>query len=280
MAEDNTIKRLGPLYAEHLLLGASFEDGTRVLRYESESLDAPSLMNATYLCDLTYARLTLLSGQDSPALAQAAFAGRKLEVGECRYEPALTGDGGIASIALLARTGQNEYVMLDTSPRAEVLHAWLAFLSSISQDGYEPYAHADVQDVSASHVLLLLGGKDATAVLLDYVGDQPLPGKGCVAPCRLDRIPAIVLRLPTASQPCYLIMAPPHTAVALWRSFLSFTEVIPVGNATINELLVSEFPWMDYLTSTDAVRLSSKALMGHDLLRKDQDYVGARALFG
>lgn len=280
MSGDNSVRGFGPLYAEHLMLGASFANGTKVLRYQSEPLSVPDLSSATYLCDLTHASLVLIGGQDATPLAQSAFAGDKLEVGECQFEPALTGDGGVASIPLLMRTGNTEYVAMDVSPRADVLMAWLSFLSSISQEGYEPFGHAEVQDVTQSHALLLLAGKDATTVLEDYVQGRPLPSEGRVASCALDRIPAIVVRLPHVEQPCYVVMVPPHHAVALWRSFLSFVKVTPVGTSAAWSLLAQHAPWMDWLLSTDALRTSAQELEAHRLLRGERDFVGARALFG
>ncbi|MBO7675780.1 MAG: hypothetical protein J6S63_12365 [Atopobiaceae bacterium] len=270
---------LPTLYEEHLVLGASFGKDAIVSTYAHEaSLGRPEHLSAS-LTDLSHMRLLLFSGADANAFAQAAFAQEPLEVGHSSLGAVLTGDGHVASIPLLARTGSQEYVALDLSPRADVLSAWLSFLANVSSNGYAPYANMDTQDATGTHVVLLLRGPAAPQVLEDYLGEQTLPRAGRVASVMLDRIPCIVLNVSEHDDLAYLVMAPPHSSVALWRSLLSFTEVTPLGTAALERLAMDRHPWLRMLfDATGSLYIEEEDLMRWGLVRKADDFVGARAL--
>ena len=279
MGETSSSAGLPQLYGEHLVLGATFGDDAVVISYAHETPEGIASSYQATLCDLTHMQVLYFAGLDAPAFAQAAFAQSPLSVGSCSFGAVLTGDGNVASIPLLARTGKQEYVALDPSPRADVLSAWLSFLSNVSSDGYAPYAHMQTQDVTATHVVLLLQGQAAPRVLEDYLGNQHLPGTGCVASVLLDRIPCVVLNTGDRVLPVFLIMVPPHAAVALWRSLLSFTEVTPVGTEAFSRMAARRHPWYDKLCHAgSSLSLPAKDLTRWGLVRNTDDYVGARAL--
>ena len=72
------------------------------------------------------------------------------------FECALTGDGSLSSIGLLARSGQNEYVVLDASERSLVLDEWLSIIASVDQNGVAPYAEVSLEDATPLLTPLLL----------------------------------------------------------------------------------------------------------------------------
>lgn len=264
------------LYREHLLLRPTFDPDGRPARYANEA--RPLTDAHTCLCDLTHAQVLLFSGEDVPSFAHAAFAGRPLGVGQCALEAALVGDGSVASVPLVARTGGRELVVVDPSPRAEVLDGWLSFLSGIEQEGYRPYGRMEVEDATRSHVVLGLWGPAAAAVLGDYVAAGALPGMGEVRACQLDRIPCIVMCVELGERPGYVVMVPPAHAVALWRSLLSFAEVEPVGMEGFAQAMARELPWSTHVSTPDALRVGAAELRRHGLVRTSGDYVGARGL--
>lgn len=269
---------LAPLYEEHLVLGATFGDDQRPIRYATEH-DAVELPEGgAVLADVSHLRMLLMSGEVAPGFARAAFAGRLLEYGECAFEAVLTGDGSVASIPLVARTGDLEYVAMDLLSRGTVLEAWLSFLSSVEQDGYAPFADMQTEDVSGSHVALLLWGDAAGKVLADYVNGEDLPAKGSVRSLQLDAIPCIVASLQVDDRSCFLVLVPPYAARTLWRSFLSFVDVMPVGEATLLGLLSQSLQWTTRLKETDALRMDAATLEAYGLVRDSTDFVGARGL--
>lgn len=267
-----------PLYAEHLRLGATFGEKRIPLSYAGAS-SPQELAHATVLADVSHVFTLLLGGGPAPSFAHAAFAGEDLGVGSCAFEAVLTGDGAVASVPLLARTGDAEYIALDVTARAEVLDGWLSFLAAVEQDGVAPFAGLDTDDVTGAHALLLLWGPEAKAVLKDYLGaDQQVPSVGEVASLLLDKLPCIVASLPGFASPCYLMFVPPVHAAVLWRSLLSFVQVTPVGVDDLMESMRSSLPWLERLGTTDVVRLSSDELVGWGLVRRAGDFVGARGL--
>ena len=50
---------------------------------------------------------------------------------------------------------------------------------------------------------------------------------------------------PMGDEPCYLVLVPPRAARVLWRSFLSFKVVNPVGSASLANRACDPLPWME-----------------------------------
>lgn len=286
MSETNHA-RMGVLYQEHVYLGAAFEPSDegrfmRVAAYPSQARpDAPAPDKAAFLADLTGSTYALASGPHAQDLVEAAFCGRKLAVGECAWECALTAEGALTSVPLVVRTGQNEYALVDPSGRGDVATAWLGFLADIEQGGYAPYAGTKVEDATQMLVPLLMAGNAARAVLNDYVGHpRDLPAPGQVHNVYLDKISAVVAGVPVPgrSLPVFLVLVPPTHAVTLWRSFLSFTEVEPIGSGVILKNEGALLPWGALLAEKDQVKPTKSDLESWALLRPETDFVGARSL--
>lgn len=278
------VARMGTLYHEHALLGASFAPSTEgdVMRAESYPNETGAYEKGrAYLADLTGSTYKLVSGASAQPLVEAAFCGKKLKVGECAWECALTAEGAVTSVALVARTGDNEYALIDPTPRGDVVSAWLGFLASIEQGGYAPYAETSIEDADCMLTPLFLAGDAARTVLSDYVGHvRDLPSPGQVRSLHLDKISAVVAGVPVPGQaiPAFVVLVPPTRAVTLWRSFLSFTETAPLGSAALLAAEQSLLPWGEVLAPMDQVKPSAETLRAWGLLRAERDFVGARSL--
>ena len=208
---------------------------------------------------------------------EAVFAGKHLEVGETSFECALTGDGSLSSIGLLARSGQNEYVVLDASERSLVLEEWLSIIASVEQNGVAPYAEVSLEDATPLLTPLLLAGKKVKKVLMDYLGEQRLPEDSKLCNLMLDQtIPALVANVSTKKVPAYLVMVPPVHTVILFRSLLSFETVHPLGHKQLIEGLKTYLPWFSELASNTKVVVAKDKLEGWGLLRASDDFIGAR----
>ncbi len=269
----------GALYAEHALLGARFDEDGTVADYacERDGQSGPE-GDVAYLADISHLTTLLFSGEGSSDFAHAGFGGRELATGECAFEAVLTGDGSVASVPLLARTGEREYVSFDLSARSEVLVGWLSFLKSVSKDGYAPYATVQTEEATGTHAVLALWGNAATATLADYTSAVSLPREGEIASCTLDKLPCIIARPPIPGVTCYMILLSPRMAVVLWRSLLSFAEVNPVGMRGLQESLRARLGWYAALDGTQQVRMGRQELLRARLIRRTPDYVGARGL--
>ena len=270
------------LHAEHEVLGATFvevaEDLPAPESYFGEA-GASELLEGCALVDLSCYVYRLVSGEASPALMAATCTNEPLAVGECAFSPMLTGDGSLASVPLVLRTGDTEYALIDASPRAEVMQGWLSFVEGIEQNGYAPFG--SVEDESAQEMLvpLMLAGSDATAVISDYVsGPDALPREGKVVSTKLDRIQSLVARVPWGLDvPCYIAMVPSQVARVVWRSLLSFPAVSPMGRRGLSEVF-ARLPFGAQLAETSRVELAADTLSSWGLLRDDRTFIGARTL--
>lgn len=268
------------LHTELEYLGAQFSTSTEGFNLAQSFYGEKPLEEALKDCaliDLSGIGYTLVSGTSSQNFVEAVFAGKQLEVGEASFECALTGDGSLSSIGLLARSGQNEYVVLDASERSLVLDEWLSIIASVEQNGVAPYAEVSLEDATPLLTPLLLPGKKAKKVLMDYLGEQKLPEDSKLCNLMLDQtIPALVANVSTKKVPAYLIMVPPVHTVILFRSLLSFETVHPLGHKQLIEGLKTYLPWFSELASNTKVVVAKDKLEGWGLLRASDDFIGAR----
>ena len=268
------------LHTELEYLGAQFSTSTEGFNLAQSFYGEKPLEEALKDCaliDLSGIGYTLVSGVAAQNFVEAVFAGKQLEVGETSFECTLTGDGSLSSIGLLARSGQNEYVVLDASERSLVLEEWLSIIVSVEQNGVVPYAEVSIEDATPLLTPLLLAGKKAKKVLMDYLGEQQLPEDSKLCNLMLDQtIPALVANVSTKKVPAYLVMVPPVHTVILFRSLLSFEMVHPLGHKQLIEGLKSYLPWFSELASNTKVVLAKDKLEGWGLLRTSADFIGAR----
>lgn len=268
------------LHTELEYLGAQFSTSTEGFNLAQSFYGEKPLEEALKDCaliDLSGIGYTLVSGTSAQNFVEAVFAGKQLEVGETSFECALTGDGSLSSIGLLARSGQNEYVVLDASERSLVLDEWLSIIASVKQNGVAPYAGVSLEDATPLLTPLLLAGKKAKKVLMDYLGEQKLPEDSKLCNLMLDQtIPALVANVSTKKVPAYLVMVPPVHTVILFRSLLSFETVHPLGHKQLVEGLKTYLPWFSELASNTKVVVAKDKLEGWGLLRASDDFIGAR----
>lgn len=268
------------LHTELEYLGAQFSTLTEGFNLAQSFYGEKPLEEALKDCaliDLSGIGYTLVSGTSAQNFVEAVFAGKQLEVGETSFECALTGDGSLSSIGLLARSGQNEYVVLDASERSLVLDEWLSIIASVEQNGVAPYAGVSLEDATPLLTPLLLAGKKAKKVLMDYLGEQKLPEDSKLCNLMLDQtIPALVANVSTKKVPAYLVMVPPVHTVILFRSLLSFETVHPLGHKQLIEGLKTYLPWFSELASNTKVVVAKDKLEGWGLLRASDDFIGAR----
>ena len=268
------------LHTELEYLGAQFSTLTEGFNLAQSFYGEKPLEEALKDCaliDLSGIGYTLVSGTSAQNFVEAVFAGKQLEVGETSFECALTGDGSLSSIGLLARSGQNEYVVLDASGHSLVLDEWLSIIASVEQNGVAPYAEVSLEDATPLLTPLLLAGKKAKKVLMDYLGEQQLPEDSKLCNLMLDQtIPALVANVSTKKVPAYLAMVPPVHTVILFRSLLSFEMVHPLGHKQLIEGLKTYLPWFSELASNTKVVVAKDKLEGWGLLRASDDFIGAR----
>lgn len=282
MAELWTKVEDAPLYAEHLLLGATYDDDEPLIaapHHYGEGDDHSVVAKGCALADLSGMTALLVSGEGSTAFVEAACARRPLTVGSCAFTAVVTGDGAVAATPLLARTGDNEYLLCDPSERGLALLPWLQFLAAIEQDGYRPFGSVKVEDVSANLVPLALWGPEAPEVLSDYLSrDGLLPRPGHVHTVELDRVQCVALCPVMGEQPCYLLFVPPTFVRLFWRSLLSFLQVTPLGTDGLSRAVSQHLPWYAPVIGSEELSMDFAELIALRIARGEGGFVGARAL--
>lgn len=267
------------LYEEHLLLGALMEELEEfgLVVPASYPGEAPELDgSATLLSDLTGLPYALMSGSDAATVIEMACAGKELAVGECAFEAVLFGDGRLLAAPFVLRTGAGEYCLIDLSGKDDACMEWLLALSRMKQGSERIFEDVEIEDATEMLVPLLLAGPEARMVLNDYLSEGAnLPEPGEVRSLALDRIQALVACV-DGLEDTFIVLVPPTRSRVLWRSFLSFSCVYPIGFLTLRNLFELRLPWFDLLGSEEPLKASQ--LAAHKLIRPNGQFVGMRGL--
>ncbi|MDO5106805.1 MAG: hypothetical protein Q4D39_00870 [Coriobacteriaceae bacterium] len=264
-----------PLLTEHGYLGASIEDG-HVVSYFNEMPLAEALEGVA-LFDLTGSCYRFISGGGVQAFAEALTASKRLTPGSCAFSAVLSGDGSVVSVPIVVRGGEHEYVLVDATPRREVLDGWISFVSAIERDGAPAFGDVSIEDASGMLVPLMLAGSRCRELIGDYTGGSELPGEGNVATVPFDGVPCVLAHLPMSVADAWIVFCPTSFAVSLFRSFLSFAYVAPEGHVSLGALL-ELLPWGPKLATGDRVEAGLDELSGWGLLRADGGFIGERGL--
>ena len=264
-----------PLLQEHGYLGASIEDG-RVVSYLNET-PLTEALEGVALFDLTGACYRFISGAGAQSLVEALTASRRLAPGSCSFSAVLSGDGSVVSVPILVRGGEHEYVLVDPTPRSEVLGGWLSFVSAIERDGAPAFGDVSIEDASCLLVPLMVAGSRCRELISDYAGGAALPEEGAVATVPFDGVPCVLAHLPMSVADAWIVFCPTSFAVSLFRSFLSFTYVNPEGHASLASLL-EHLPWGPSLATEDRIEAGPVELAAWGLVRGDGGFIGARGL--
>ena len=275
----------GILYDEHVVLGANFtldEGGTEhVASYPQQSSDAADSKDLAdhecFIADMSGVFYRVIFGVDAQAYISMLSATDHAGIGDTRLSCVLSGDGSVISYPFIAHSGDNEYVILDTSSRAQTLGMWMDFVQHIKQDSYEPFAHVRIETYDEKLVPIALYGSAADQLLLDYIDhDSAVFENGSVCAISLDgHITCLCLH---PSQSWYLLFVPARYARLMWRSFLSFAYVEPQPYKHACTSLCLSLPEELNVNSNDKLTLSYRVLNNYNLVRSDVSYIGAREL--
>ena len=279
------------LTEEHLALGGILETKQTgnhsvklPMRYTKPDEELSFLRHGCGITDISYTGLLVVHGSDAYDLVRAATTALIPEVGQSCYTAVLTGDGALLSVVLLARTGDEEFLLLDTSNRFELLREWFMWLSHIEKDGVKPYKNAEVVDETGALLPVQLTGPGAAAILNDYLGsDARLPYPGEIGMLKLDKIICIVCNCaPSATAgkayDAYKVLIPPAFATILWRSLLSFGQLEPVGLCAWHLYEQGYQPWLSALSQTDRISCTRRTLTSWGLVLQGDEFIGARGL--
>ena len=280
----------GVLAQEHALLGATLEpaaNGYLEASYYGDGASEPQAFTQdAALCDVGSLVSTCISGKEAAAFVSAVFTGPVPFAGQVVCALALTGTGTVVSPALVAGIGPQDFCIWVPAETAEGLDSWLHGIAAIEQDGKAPYASVTFEPGAPFSTMLAMVGPEAPQVLADYLQEgSELPNAGTVANVSLDAIETVVLhpQIPGAAKndahnDAYLIVTPNQKVVLLWRSFLSFNSVVPVGTSAFWGWVQKMCPGVVELLDEPTKPVTPQDLHLESWLRPTSDFIGARAL--
>lgn len=280
----------GVLSQEHALLGATLEpaaNGYLEASYYGDGSQEPEAFNqGAALCDVGSLVSTCISGKEAADFVSAVFTGPVPFAGQLVCSLALTGTGTVVSPALVAGIGPQDFCIWAPAETAEGLGSWLHGIAAIEQDGKAPFASVAFEPGAPFSTMLAMVGPQAPQVLEDYLAEGvKLPAPGTLGNISLDAIDTVMLhpKVPGASQKdphnhAYLMVIPNQKVTVLWRSFLSFNSVTPVGTSAFWGWIQEKCPGIVDLLDEPTKPQTPQGLHLKDWLRPTDDFIGARAL--
>lgn len=279
----------GVLSQEHALLGATLEPAANgyleASYYGDGSQEPEAFRQGAALCDLGSLVSTCISGKEAAAFVSAVFTGPVPFAGQVTCSLALTGTGTIVSPALVAGIGPQDFCVWAPAETAEGLDSWLHGIAAIEQDGKAPYASVSFEPGAPFSTTLAMIGPKTREVLGDYLAEgTALPASGTLANVALDAIECVMLHpeIPGVQkdlrQDAYLLVIPNQKVTVLWRSFLSFNTVTPVGTSAFWGWIQELCPGLVDLLDDPAKPVTPQDLSLTGWLRPTNDFIGARAL--
>ncbi len=274
------------LQPEHQLLGANIDDALEyVVNYGDREYELNALKSGQAVVDLHGLKMLLIEGADAEYFAQCAFATQPLFVGQNAFSAIFDADGRLLGCPLIMRTGDHEYLVFDKGVQFDNILDWLSVLSQATQQGQRLFTDVNVEERTGYLYPLALCGPGSKEILNDYLKDkEQLSYPGMTTALTLDKIEAIGSRL-ALEYPIYVLLVPPTMARTLFRSFLSFKNLDTVGFETFWSFLAqNECEFLQLFTPSHSDKetktFDMDEFIDRGLVRRDANYIGARALLG
>lgn len=272
-----------PLVLEQEALGADFIDTGSLWvpgSYGEVQDEVDAYKDNTLIVDVTSMGVIAVSGKSSTLFLNTMTTApvNSMVLGDVRFGLALTGEAEIIDVVLINKTGDESYTVYCSSENLTELYLWLEAHAALQQNKVKAFEDVSVSNESSKLAALAVLGKGAATVLSDYLTDDAvLPAPGTIAPVKLDNFDVLVsaVELPDITTVYFLLVAP-HDVVTLFRSFMSFEQVMPAGLEALRILIQRSYP--GYGLVLQAAYTTPKE--GHllDLVRSTKDFVGAKNL--
>jgi aminomethyltransferase len=303
-----------PLLEEHQLLGAEFTTNQRGQQvpqaYPSTAEDA--FTQGCALCDASSLGGVRIAGEAAPAFASLVFTCDELAPGEIAPALCLFGTSLVVAPVLVARTAASEFMAWTAAECFEGLMAWFEALAGAQGQDGPLFEDLTIEPASPNLACLMLAGPLAPQILSDYTSE--LPAAGTLRDVHLDQISCVVAHLaiapltppaappadknpeageaaapaataaaaapaaPQEPQSIYLVLVSAGYARTLWRSFLSFPTVSPVGASRAWGYIASLLPGVVTFLENPTNPANPKTLHLMSLVRSNPSFIGARAL--
>jgi glycine cleavage system aminomethyltransferase T len=194
----------------------------------------------------------------------------------------LTGEAEVIDLALIIRTGPDEYMVTTSPATIDEAFAWLSAHGEISDEEGAIFEGLTLSNETKKLADVVLFGEGSTAVLNELAvgGLAASPCTGKLTMAQLDTVPALVLASPVLpgepSGEVFELFCPPEQARGLAHAFLSFPEMEPMEAEEYRLLRTQQNTWFSQAAAA-AYTFPDEAALMH-LVRTPLDFVGGKAL--
>lgn len=268
--------RRTPLYEEHLALGArmvpfaGYEMPVQYVGILEEHRATRCSAGVFDVCHMAEFRVFGFGAFDFLQRMFTNDLARIGELGQAQYTLMLDDDGGIIDDLIVYHSGDIEYLIIANGANRETDLGWL-----------REHAPADLElvDESDRTGLVALQGPEAVRIVTELAGGAWVPpNRFTIREAMLDgTVPCLVARTGYTGEDGVEIVCRASDAPAVWRLFLSFSEVMPCGLGARDTLRL-EMGYPLHGTDIDREHDPITSGLGWVVPPGKPDYVGAAAV--
>lgn len=275
--------RRSPLHEEHLALGARmvpYAGWEMPVQYAGIVEEHNATRASAGIFDVSHMSEFRIFGPDAEAYLSRVLTNDISKIpglGEAQYTLILTEDGGIVDDVIVYRTGDMEFMIIGNASNRAKDFAWLQdHLPEIVEVG-EGVNNIELVDESDKVGLIAVQGPKALQIVSELAGEGfEAPRRFNIVSTFLDGVPVMVARTGYTGEDGVEVLAANCDITGLWRAFLSFPEVTPVGLGARDTLRL-EMGYHLYGNDMDEEVDPISAGLGW-VVRREGDYVGAEAI--
>jgi len=226
-------------WKNHLLQSGATQDDRGLFIFDESFADAPIAEDSNVICDLSHFSTVVIAGADAAEFMQGQFTNdvNKVDDEHSQISAFCNKKGRMVANFRLFKYQQNYFISI----RQDLVDKSIAHLQN-----YVLRAQVAIQDVSQQLVHLGLSGKDAGAILADFINN---PGTDVDSLSQNEDYIAIRA---AGSIPRYEIFCSPEKAIAFWQVV---SEKASTVNSDYWDLLdiKNSIPFIDSNTSEEFV---------------------------
>ena len=257
---------------------AYLRDGERTA--DAVAREVTNTRNAVGLLDASTLGKILVKGPDAGKFLDLIYTNMmsSLKPGRCRYGLMCNENGFLFDDGVVARLGEDSFLLHTTSGNADTVHGWLEEwlqtewwdLKVYTANLTEQYAQIAVVGPKARDVLQVLGGMDVSKEALPFMGwvEGELAG-----------IPARAYRISFSGELSYEVAVPRSRGFEFWQKCLEAgTEhgVMPYGTEALH-VLRAEKGFIMIGDETDGTVTPQDLRLDWAVSKKKDDFIGKRA---
>lgn len=268
------------LVLEHEALGADFEEynGMYIPASYGNVDEEEKGFLACGVADSTANLVLRISGASATSFISTMTTAPSLMVGQCATSLVLSGEGDVIDVMHIARTGAFEYMTISSTDFAEEVLDWLNEAAALERSQIRAFPNLEIEDETGKLVLLQFEGNNVAHVLADYMAkDIELPACGTISSVMFDKIPTLMMRPSESfSQDRYFVFIPVQLSAVLWRSLMSFDDLVAVGALAVRH---ADYKKCDGLKKHFAGIQAKPSVFGFEnFIYRTEGFLGARAL--